>query len=70
MISNLGSYNIVNLGEGVLNLQHKAAGHRAFSHNFAQHATVYKEFSNSPGRCGSVDWAPACEPKGGWFDSQ
>ena len=24
----------------------------------------------SPGWCGSVDWVPACEPKGHWFDSQ
>ena len=24
----------------------------------------------SPGWCGSVDWAPACKPKGYWFDSQ
>ena len=24
----------------------------------------------SPGWCGSVDWAPACEPKGRQFDSQ
>ena len=24
----------------------------------------------SPGWCGSADWVPACEPKGGWFDSQ
>ena len=24
----------------------------------------------SPGWCGSVDWAPTCEPKGCWFDSQ
>ena len=23
-----------------------------------------------PSCCGSVDWAPACEPKGPWFDSQ
>ena len=23
-----------------------------------------------PGWCGSVDWAPACEPKDRWFDSQ
>ena len=23
-----------------------------------------------PGWCGSVDWVPACEPKGCWFDSQ
>ena len=24
----------------------------------------------SPGWCGSVDWVPACELKGRWFDSQ
>ena len=24
----------------------------------------------SPGWCGSVDWVPACEPKGRWFNSQ
>ena len=24
----------------------------------------------SSGWCGSVDWIPACEPKGHWFDSQ
>ena len=24
----------------------------------------------SPGWCGPVDWEPACEPKGRWFDSQ
>ena len=24
----------------------------------------------SPGCCGSVDWVPACEPKGYQFDSQ
>ena len=24
----------------------------------------------SPGRCGSVDWAPACKPKGCHFNSQ
>ena len=24
----------------------------------------------SPGWCGSVDWAPACKPKGHWLDSQ
>ena len=23
-----------------------------------------------PGWCGSVDWVPACKPKGRWFDSQ
>ena len=23
-----------------------------------------------PNWCGSVDWVPACEPKGCWFDSQ
>ena len=23
-----------------------------------------------PGYCGSVDWVPACEPKGHWFNSQ
>ena len=26
--------------------------------------------NNSPGWCGSVDWVPACEPKGHQFDSQ
>ena len=25
---------------------------------------------NRPGWCGSVDWVPACKPKGWWFDSQ
>ena len=25
---------------------------------------------NSPGWCGSVDWASSCEPKGRWFHSQ
>ena len=25
---------------------------------------------NCPGWCGSVDWEPACEPKGRWFNSQ
>ena len=24
----------------------------------------------SPGWCGSVDWAPSCEPKGCWFNSR
>ena len=28
------------------------------------------KFKFSPGWCGSVDWAPACEPKGRQFDSQ
>ena len=27
-------------------------------------------WKNSPGWCGSVDWSPACEPSGCWFDSQ
>ena len=26
--------------------------------------------TESPGWCGSVDWAPACEPKSHHFDSQ
>ena len=29
----------------------------------------YKNFGESPGWCGSVDWVPTCEPKGRWFDS-
>ena len=29
-----------------------------------------KDLEDSPGCCGSVDGAPACEPKGGRFDSQ
>ena len=29
-----------------------------------------RKCSSSPGWCGSVDWAPAYEPKGHWFDSQ
>ena len=29
-----------------------------------------KKNITGPSWCGSVDWAPACEPKGRWFDSQ
>ena len=29
-----------------------------------------KKYWSGPGWCGSVDWAPACEPKGHQFDSQ
>ena len=32
--------------------------------------TNFKIIKASPGWCGSVDWAPDCEPKGCWFDSQ
>ena len=28
------------------------------------------KFVHCPGWCGSVDWAPSCEPKGRWCDSQ
>ena len=31
---------------------------------------ILKENDNRPGWRGSVDWAPAWEPKGLWFDSQ
>ena len=31
---------------------------------------MYFFFSLGPGWCVSVDWVPACEPKGHWFDSQ
>ena len=29
-----------------------------------------KKTQDGPGWCGSMDWAPACEPKGCWFDSR
>ena len=32
--------------------------------------SVFKEWSQGPGWCGSVDWVPACEARGHWFDSQ
>ena len=32
--------------------------------------TTIKKTQISPGWCSSVDWAPACEPGGRWFDSQ
>ena len=30
----------------------------------------FEIFQNGLGWCGSVDWVPACEPKGCWFNSQ
>ena len=33
-------------------------------------SAITKETSDSPGWCGSVDWALACKPKGHWFHSQ
>lgn len=45
MLFNLGSYNIVSLGQGLLNLKCNATEH--FFLNFAQHVTAYKGFSQS-----------------------
>ena len=33
-------------------------------------SVMYKLCDPGPGWCGSVDWVPACEPKGRWFYSQ
>ena len=42
--------------------------------NFKLYNHSYSNFIDNkslrPGWCGSVDWVPACEPKGCWFDSQ
>ena len=35
--------------------------------NLPRHKIVQKRH---PGWCGSVDWVPACEQKGPWFDSR
>ena len=34
------------------------------------HSVIINIQKHSPGWCGSVDWAPACERKGCWLDSQ
>ena len=38
--------------------------HVSYSIGFDHFKTMF-----SPGQCGSVDWALACEPKGRWFNS-
>ena len=35
-----------------------------------RHVIIKIPTVSSPGWCGSVDWAPACEPKCRWFGTQ
>ena len=43
----------------------------SFQTNFSYFSILNKQTNkqNSPGRCGSMGWVLACEPKGRWFDS-
>ena len=40
------------------------------THCSGGHTRALRRKTQTPGWCGSVDWAPACELKGLWFDSQ
>ena len=44
--------------------------HQVQLRNQPLHSKVNVIILITPDWCGSVDWVPACEPKGCWFDSQ
>ena len=43
---------------------------KVFSPLFVKPKYIVLKKYYGPGWCGSADWAPDCEPKGPWFDSQ
>ena len=76
-LANIGSW-LIHIGKDVkrIHLMTKSTGN-VLTHKYSERRipvqTRWVQIHNSqqmPWLCGSVDWAPACEPKGRQFDSQ